>query len=150
MLALKEPNLPLEYRLQHQVARPLLQSRVPPILVWRCKHPHGLFSMFSLAMGHADQCEKRGWALIVDWSDEDLLYRGAPGEPNLWTAFFQQPAEVLLQPEALHAALRQGQFMKLSATMQSLVLTEALCRTMAPYHQSWQHMGEHFANAVLL
>ena len=37
------------------------------VLVWHCKHPHGLFSMFSLALGHMETCEKTGTALIVDW-----------------------------------------------------------------------------------
>lgn len=81
----------------------------PHILVWRCRHPHGLFSMFSLALGHAQTCEQKGWALIVDWSSEELLYRGPPGEPNLWTAFFHQPAELAVQKSALVWALRQGQ-----------------------------------------
>ena len=35
--------------------------------MWRCKHPHGLFSMFSLAMGHLAQSEQQGLALMVDW-----------------------------------------------------------------------------------
>lgn len=102
----------LEQRLQYQVARPLLPARVPPVLIWRCKHAHGLFSMLSLALGHAEQCEKRGFALIVDWSDEDLLYRPPPGESNLWTAFFQQPAEAHFEPAALRDALRQGKYVE--------------------------------------
>jgi len=93
---------------QH-IARPLRASRAP-VLVWRCKHPHGLFSMFSLALGHAERCEKQGWSLIIDWSGEELLYRGPPGEPNLWTAFFKQPAELKHEPEELLRVLRQGEF----------------------------------------
>ena len=56
-----------------------LAAPMPPrhlasqVLIWRCRHPHGLFSMFSLALGHADTCERQGLGLIVDW-------RGA-----LWT-----------------------------------------------------------------
>lgn len=37
------------------------------VLIWHCRHPHGLFSMFSLALGHAETCEKQGLGLIVDW-----------------------------------------------------------------------------------
>ena len=72
------------------------------VILWHCKHPHGLFSMFSLALGHMETCEKMGAALLVDWSlvwkedkkglakswpqlrsSEELLYRGPPGEPNV-------------------------------------------------------------------
>eukprot|EP00445_Apocalathium_hangoei_P009821 CAMPEP_0203870446 /NCGR_PEP_ID=MMETSP0359-20131031/18239_1 /ASSEMBLY_ACC=CAM_ASM_000338 /TAXON_ID=268821 /ORGANISM="Scrippsiella Hangoei, Strain SHTV-5" /LENGTH=657 /DNA_ID=CAMNT_0050789113 /DNA_START=106 /DNA_END=2079 /DNA_ORIENTATION=- len=95
------------------VPRGLTQNVVaPPILVWRCKHSHGLFSMFSLALGHALTCEQKGWALIVDWSGDELLYKGPPGEPNLWHAFFQQPAALVCPPSVLLQALRQGRFME--------------------------------------
>merc|ERR1719476_870209 len=64
--------------------------------------------MFSLALGHAERCERQGLSLIVNWSSDELLYRGPPGEPNLWSAFFRQPAELKLPPEELLRALRQG------------------------------------------
>jgi len=86
----------------------------PPLLIWRCKHPHGLFSMFSLALGHAEACEMNGSALIVDWSDPELLYRPPPGETNLWTAFFKQPAEFAVHPDALIHALQQGNYTETS------------------------------------
>lgn len=66
--------------------------------------------MFSLALGHAENCEKLGCALIVDWSRKELLYRGPPGEPNVWTAFFRQPAEFVMEQSVLLQALQQGQF----------------------------------------
>lgn len=93
---------------------------VPPVkntekvLIWHCRHPHGLFSMFSLALGHAETCEKQGLGLIVDWTSSELLYRGPPGEPNVWTAFFVQPAEIKIASEAIRHAIRSGQYMETS------------------------------------
>jgi len=82
----------------------------PQVILWHCKHPHGLFSMFSLALGHMETCEKMGAALLVDWSSEELLYRGPPGEPNVWNAFFCQPAELKMPQEALRAAVDNGRY----------------------------------------
>lgn len=91
--------------------RPSLPVACPPVILWHCKHPHGLFSCLSLALGHAERCEQNGWVLVVDWSGEEMLYRGpSPEEPNVWTAFFQQPAEVTVRPEVLQHALRTGQY----------------------------------------
>lgn len=88
----------------------------PLVLIWHCEHPHGLFSMFSLAMGHMETCNQQDIALIVDWSGKDLLYRGPQGEPNLWTAFFRQPAELSFahDPQALLQALQQGIYLETS------------------------------------
>lgn len=33
--------------------------------------------------------------MYVDWSNPKLLYHGPEGEPNLWNAFFRQPAEAM-------------------------------------------------------
>jgi len=93
-----------------QVPRPLKAAPQRPVLVWHCKHPHGLFSMFSLALGQAYLCEQNSLCLIVDWSSEELLYRGPPHEPNLWTVFFKQPAELVMEHEVLLRTLRQGAF----------------------------------------
>lgn len=93
-------------------APPATLAPVPPILVWRCRHPHGFFSMFSLAMGHMLTCEQKGWTLVVDWSWEELLYKGPPGEPNLWNAFFHQPAEMACARDVLERALARGQYME--------------------------------------
>lgn len=70
--------------------------------------------MFSLALGHAETCEKQGLGLIVDWTSSELLYRGPPGEPNVWTAFFVQPAEINIASEAIRHAIRSGQYMETS------------------------------------
>eukprot|EP00930_Biecheleria_cincta_P048776 TRINITY_DN34038_c0_g1_i1.p1 TRINITY_DN34038_c0_g1~~TRINITY_DN34038_c0_g1_i1.p1 ORF type:complete len:869 (+),score=144.21 TRINITY_DN34038_c0_g1_i1:38-2644(+) len=104
-------------RYQQPMAMSLAKSRrreQPLVLIWHCKHPHGLFSMFSLAMGHMETCNQQDIALIVDWSGKDLLYQGPQGEPNLWTAFFQQPAELAFahDPQALVQALQQGHYME--------------------------------------
>ncbi|CAE6918665.1 unnamed protein product [Symbiodinium sp. CCMP2592] len=87
----------------------------PQVILWHCKHPHGLFSMFSLALGHMETCEKTGAALLVDWSSEELLYRGPPGEPNVWNAFFCQPAELKMPQEALRAAVDNGRYTETSS-----------------------------------
>ncbi len=129
------------------------------VLIWHCRHPHGLFSMFSLALGHAETCEKQGLGLIVDWTgaqcglpdvffvfviyhvfavclqfrslqflsrcqlvlrlfqlvfrlhirvlgclmrtSTELLYRGPPGEPNVWSSFFMQPAEIKMTSKVM-------------------------------------------------
>lgn len=144
------------------------------VLIWHCRHPHGLFSMFSLALGHAETCEKQGLGLIVDWTlglcaqcglldclmfslylmylmyllftfiyhvfavclqfhslqflsrcqlvlpifqlvfslhirvlgclmrtSTELLYRGPQGEPNVWSAFFMQPAEMQMTSKVM-------------------------------------------------
>ncbi|CAE7498990.1 unnamed protein product [Symbiodinium natans] len=91
------------------------QHGTSEVLVWHCKHPHGLFSMFSLALGHMETCEKTGTALIVDWSSEELLYRGPPEEPNVWNAFFCQPAELKMSPQALRSALCAGRYKETSS-----------------------------------
>jgi len=118
VVAWYEPGLPGDgaqagYVASHAVT-PLLKSRkgpvAPKVLVWHCKHPHGLFSMFSLALGHMETCEKQGTALIVDWSSDELLYKGPPGEPNVWNAFFYQPAELKMAPEVLRHAIATGQY----------------------------------------
>jgi len=92
------PDKPLTTRTWHQATldQRLLTSEAlcPPILVWHCTHPHGLFSCFSLAMGHMDKCLREGHLLVIDWSSAEMLYRGPPGCRNLWEAFFCQPAEV--------------------------------------------------------
>ncbi|CAK0800426.1 unnamed protein product [Prorocentrum cordatum] len=75
-----------------------------------CEHPHGLFSMFSMAMGQVELRRRYGQALLVDWSWEGLLYRGPAGEPNLWNAFFRQPAELQMGRAELLGALRQKQY----------------------------------------
>jgi len=85
-----------------------LQTAAQKVLIWHCKHPHGLFSMFSLALGHAETCEKLGMSLVVDWSGEELLYRGPPGQPNLWNTFFHQPAALQMPLEELKLALQHG------------------------------------------
>ncbi|CAJ1402448.1 unnamed protein product [Effrenium voratum] len=104
-----------EAMLPGQVLRhPSQKLQMHRVLIWHCRHPHGLFSMFSLALGHADSCEKQGLGLVVDWSSSDLLYSGPPGEPNLWNAFFCQPAELKITPEALSQAIRFGQFVETS------------------------------------
>lgn len=107
---MKEPTACTGYDASGYESHP--QVRATQVVVWRCKHAHGLFSMMSLALGHAERCEKNGWGLIVDWSSPELLYRGPPGEPNLWTAFFKQPAELTIQPEVLLQTLRDGRYME--------------------------------------
>lgn len=88
------------------------KSAPEKVLIWRCRHPHGLFSMFSLALGHADTCERQGLGLIVDWSSSELLYRGPPGESNVWSAFFQQPADLQMTCEAVRQAIRSGRYLE--------------------------------------
>eukprot|EP00913_Durusdinium_trenchii_P022220 g20879.t1 len=88
------------------------KSAPEKVLIWRCRHPHGLFSMFSLALGHADTCERQGLGLIVDWSSSELLYRGSPGESNVWSAFFQQPADLQMTCEAVRQAIRSGRYLE--------------------------------------
>lgn len=95
-----------------QCIPPTLALRLPQVLVWRCKHPHGLFSMFSIALGHAHQCAESGKTLVVDWSGDDLLYQGPPEQPNLWSAFFMQPAELVIERETLNNLLMRGQFVE--------------------------------------
>lgn len=82
----------------------------PPLLIWRCRDANGFFSMFSVALGYIAVREQQGQAVIIDWSSKDLLYRGPEGEPNLWNAFFWQPAEVSIPRETLLQALRTGQY----------------------------------------
>ena len=116
-----------------------LRPRVHKVLIWHCRHPHGLFSMFSLALGHADSCEKQGLGLVVDWiwpqcvpwrthghstcvarSSSDLLYSGPPGEPNLWNAFFCQPAELKITPEVPRPSGSCGNSFWLQALSQAI------------------------------
>eukprot|EP00929_Paragymnodinium_shiwhaense_P023990 TRINITY_DN14892_c0_g1_i10.p1 TRINITY_DN14892_c0_g1~~TRINITY_DN14892_c0_g1_i10.p1 ORF type:complete len:565 (-),score=111.46 TRINITY_DN14892_c0_g1_i10:339-2033(-) len=100
------------------VAAPVVSSFMNPqepecqLVLWDCRHPHGLFSMFSLALGHADTLLKQGCGLIVDWSHSSLLYAAPSWEPsgNLWTALFRQPAEVagFASQADISAALASG------------------------------------------
>mmetsp|Transcript_54692 Transcript_54692/g.122800 ORF Transcript_54692/g.122800 Transcript_54692/m.122800 type:complete len:342 (-) Transcript_54692:7-1032(-) len=76
--------------------------------IYESHHAHGFFSMFSLVMGWLDALRKDARLLLVDWSSPDLLYSGRPGEPNIWTCFFKQPAELEVPREAIFAALHDG------------------------------------------
>lgn len=55
-----------------------------------------------------------GWALYVDWSSDVMLYRGPQREPNLWQAFFHQPAELQMGARALREAFANGQCVETS------------------------------------
>lgn len=102
-----------DVRLEAGSSTPTVKS-AERVLIWHCRHPHGLFSMFSLALGHAETCEKQGLGLIVDWTSTELLYRGPQGEPNVWSAFFMQPAEMQMTSKAIRHAIRSGQYMETS------------------------------------
>lgn len=103
------PNTPMQ-------AAPAQQAPLSTqVLIWRCKHPHGIFSCFCVAMGHAQSCyEKQGWALYIDWSSPEMVYRGPQGEPNLWEAFFYQPAKLDLGDEGLRQVLSNRQYVETS------------------------------------
>mmetsp|Transcript_72882 Transcript_72882/g.202177 ORF Transcript_72882/g.202177 Transcript_72882/m.202177 type:complete len:550 (+) Transcript_72882:81-1730(+) len=106
-------------RPQTPVPVPLaMQAAPPPVVVWDCRHPHGLFSMFSLALGLAEHLLIQGWGLYVDWSHHSLLYKGPPNEPNLWNALFRQPAEVagFASSEDLAEAVFNQRFHTVKAT----------------------------------
>lgn len=78
------------------------------VVVWRCECRHGFFSLFNLALCCAEQCERQGSAFLVDWSSPKLLYCGPPGRPNLWSAFFEQPAELRCRRDDLLCAIAEG------------------------------------------
>lgn len=44
-------------------------------------------------------------------TSSELLYRGPPGEPNVWTAFFVQPAEIKIASEASSCEMVLGEGM---------------------------------------
>lgn len=64
--------------------------------------------MLSLALGHLQQCVLTGTVLLVDWTWPDLLYAGPSWEPNLWCAFFHQPAELAVPQNSILSGLQQG------------------------------------------
>lgn len=68
--------------------------------------------MLSLAVGHLEQCIVTGKCLLVDWSWPKLLYAGPSWEPNLWTVFFRQPAELAAPRHALLDALQRGHYVE--------------------------------------
>ena len=66
--------------------------------VWRSEiWVEGLFSLVFWALGflesEAQRCEP-GTRLLIDWSDEEILFHGGRTPHNAWNHFFEQPPAV--------------------------------------------------------
>jgi len=95
----------LERLLQHSGRIPEVPAMgaAGVVRVWRCQlWTEGLFSLLFWALGYLESQLESQLAgglpgeevpalLLIDMTDPRLRYRGPPGCPNIWTAFFDQP-----------------------------------------------------------
>ena len=59
-------------------------------------------------LGLIEKCAERGQALLIDWSNPELLYSPCHPHGNVWDEFFTQPANAMLTSSELQKLLDRG------------------------------------------